>query len=100
MRKPLVFQLECNKHIKSGTHACARCFLPGKHIQHGNVWLARPEFCYQGEARWDNPAAFQETNSHALVERGYKDASAGGGVTNVATGATAADQATLAASYG
>ncbi|CAM9749989.1 unnamed protein product, partial [Ectocarpus sp. 8 AP-2014] len=33
-----------------------------------------------GEARWDDPAAFEEANSHALVERGYNDALATEGV--------------------
>ncbi|CAM9208478.1 unnamed protein product [Ectocarpus sp. 4 AP-2014] len=33
-----------------------------------------------GEARWDDPAALEEANSHALVERGYNDASATEGI--------------------
>ncbi|CAM9842906.1 unnamed protein product [Ectocarpus sp. 6 AP-2014] len=33
-----------------------------------------------GEARWDDPAAFEEANSHELVERGYNDALATEGV--------------------
>ncbi|CAM9147943.1 unnamed protein product [Ectocarpus fasciculatus] len=33
-----------------------------------------------GEARWDDPAAFEEANSQALVERGYNDALAMEGV--------------------
>lgn len=27
----------------------------------------------QGEARWDEPAAFQESTSHALIHRGYEE---------------------------
>ncbi|CAM9461086.1 unnamed protein product, partial [Pylaiella littoralis] len=38
-----------------------------------------------GEARWDNPAAVHETNSQALVERGYRETLAGRGVTTAAT---------------
>lgn len=58
-------------------------------------------FC-QGEARWDDPAAFQESNNHALVERGYEDALAAqqGGVLNGANGAASTDPSTLAQYYG
>eukprot|EP00903_Cladosiphon_okamuranus_P020324 g18647.t1 len=46
-----------------------------------------------GEARWDDPAAFQEVNSHALVERGYEDAMAGQqiGTSNAPAGGASTD---------
>lgn len=52
---------------------------------------------FQGEARWDDPAAFQGANNHALVERGYQEALAG--VSNGVTGAQA-DQSAVAEYYG
>eukprot|EP00752_Nemacystus_decipiens_P002026 g1941.t1 len=51
-----------------------------------------------GEARWDDPAAFQTANNHALVERGYEQVLEGrhGGVSS----GTGADQSVLAEYYG
>lgn len=65
-----------------------------------NIILARAAFD-QGEARWDDPAVFQEANNQALLEQGYEGATAGqhGVMSNSAAGASV-EQSTLAEYYG
>ncbi|CAM9174480.1 unnamed protein product, partial [Hapterophycus canaliculatus] len=52
-----------------------------------------------GEARWDEPTAFQEDSSQALVERGYMNSLAGAGVVNEAP-ELAGGELTLTQFYG
>lgn len=53
----------------------------------------------QGEARWDDPAAVEESNSQALVEYGYQNALLAQSTTD-ANGAAAADQSAPTEVYG